>query len=55
MTVGLEQTDIPVTENAGNVSVCVRVLQPHDQNVPLGSDLFRIGIRTVQNMGPNGV
>lgn len=53
VTIGLEQTHHQVQENAGNVSVCVRVLQPVDERTSL-SGSFRVGIRTNQNMDTNG-
>ncbi len=53
-TIGLEQTSLHVSEDAGNVSVCIRILQPSGENETLGSNLFRVVMRTQQNYAPNG-
>jgi hypothetical protein len=53
LTIGFELTDHEVAENAGNISLCVRILQPSD-TVSLGDDTFRVGIRTNQNLDSNG-
>lgn len=53
VTIGLEQTHQQVSENAGNVTVCTRVLQPVGESVPLGGS-FMVRLRTDQNMETNG-
>lgn len=53
VTIGFEQTGIQVAENAGNVPVCVRILQPAAADARLGSDSFRVGMRTQQTADGN--
>ncbi len=55
MRIGFDPSTKIVREDAGNVSVCVRILQPASENESLGSvNSFRVAIRTQQNLLADG-
>ncbi len=55
MTIGFEQTGVQVAETAGNVSVCLRILQPASESERIGNRPFRVGVTTVDGQGTNGI
>lgn len=53
LAIGFERTSIPAYENAGPVSVCVRVLQPADPTADIGNTHYSISLTTDFRPGPN--
>ncbi len=54
MVIGFEHTSQSVSEDAGNVSVCVRILQPSGDSDAIEATSYSVAVQTHQNLAPGG-
>ena len=53
MTIGLEQTTLFINEDAGPVSVCVKILQPIDPTIAIENTHYIVQLATEHRLGSN--